>query len=350
MQDRSGPMRWAQAFAVPWLMLAGCADVHVGQSPGDMRLRTGSVDEVLRAESYADLLLPYALLADQTRKEIVYRDRRFVLDQGAYCTPAETDFCRDITGRARSILNQWRLVRVWNDPAQFPCKPERTFCTQPLHGLGVQAWVRNGAVCSEAVIAFRGTDPNSLSDWTTNLRWFLPLLPLRDQYEQVQDHAADFVDAIEQDRCFVRGTTRIIATGHSLGGGLAQQAAYVEPRIRHVYAFDPSVVTGSSDARARQTMSETGPGLRIDRIYDHGEVLAYLRFAQRQLAPASACNPQIRTIRINAVHGGPIGQHKLSGLIGGLLRLSGDTQSKQTALPDNVECRPRDAIVSASAL
>ena len=155
-----------------------------------MRLRTGSIDEVLRAESYADLLLPYALLADQTRKEAVYRDRRFVLDQNAYCTPADTDFCRDITGRARSILNQWRLVRAWNDPAQFPCKPERTFCTQPLRGLGVQAWVRDGAVCSEAVIAFRGTDPSSLSDWTTNLRWFLPLLPIYDQYEQVQDHAS----------------------------------------------------------------------------------------------------------------------------------------------------------------
>ena len=345
-------MRWAQAFAVAWLMLAGCSDLHVAQSPGDMRLRTGSVDEVLRAESYAGLLLPYALLADQTRKEAVYRDRRFVLDQNAYCSPADTDFCRGITGRARSILNQWWLVRVWNDPAQFPCKPERTFCTQPLRGLGVQAWVRDGPACSEAVIAFRGTDPNSLSDWTTNLRWFLPLLPLYDQYEQVQDHVADFVDAIEQDRCFVRGTTRIIATGHSLGGGLAQQAAYVEPRIRHVYAFDPSVVTGSSDARARQAMSETGPGLRIDRIYEHGEVLAYLRFAQRQLAPASACNPQIRTIRFNAVHGGPIGQHKLSGLVSGLVRLSGDTQhgTKQTALPDNVECRPQNAIESASAL
>ena len=132
---------------------------------------------------------------------------------------------------------------------------------------------------------------------------------------------------------------------------LAQQAAYVEPRIRHVYAFDPSVVTGSSDARVRQALSETGPGLRIDRIYEHGEALAYLRFAQRQLAPASACNPQIRTIRFDAVHGGPIGQHTLSGLIGGLLRLSGESHhgSRQTTLPDNAECRPAGAIVSASA-
>lgn len=54
-----------------------------------------------------------------------------MLDQDAYCTPANTDFCRNMTSRARSILNQWRLVRAWNDPAQFPCKPERTSCTQP---------------------------------------------------------------------------------------------------------------------------------------------------------------------------------------------------------------------------
>ena len=137
-----------------------------------MRLRTGSIDEVHGAESYADLFLPYALLADQTRKEAVYR----ALDPNAYCLQPDTDACRDTTVRARSILSQWRLVRAWNDPTQFPCKPERTLCTQPLRGLGVQAWVRDDAVCSEAVIAFRGTDPSSLSDWTTNLRWFLPLL------------------------------------------------------------------------------------------------------------------------------------------------------------------------------
>jgi hypothetical protein len=316
-----------------------------------MRLRTGSIDEVHPAESFADLFLPYALLADQTRKEAVYREVRFALDPNSYCLQPDTAACRAITDRARSILSQWRLVRAWNDPTQFPCRAERTICTQPLRGLGVQAWVRDDAVCSEAVIAFRGTDPSSLSDWTTNLRWFLPLLPIYDQYEQVQDHASNFVDAIEQDRCFVRGVTRIIATGHSLGGGLAQQAAYIEPRIRHVYAFDPSVVTGSSDARVRRAMSETGPGLRIDRIYEHGEALAYLRLAQRQLASPSACDPQVRTIRFNAVHGGPIGQHRLAGLVGGLLRLSSDTpaSAKRTAIPDNAECRPPGAIVSAIA-
>jgi dienelactone hydrolase len=89
------------------------------------------------------------------------------------------------------------------------------------------------------------------STWLANV-------PLYDQYDQVQDHTADFVAAIEWDKCFVRGTTRIIAVGHSLGGGLAQQAAFVEPRIRHVYAFDPSVVTGSTDARVRQLMDQNG--------------------------------------------------------------------------------------------
>ena len=40
------------------------------------------------------------------------------------------------------------------------------------------------------------------------------------------------------------GPTQITAVGHSLGGGLAQLAAYSDPRIRRVYAFDPSMVTG----------------------------------------------------------------------------------------------------------
>ena len=78
---------------------------------------------------------------------------------------------------------------------------------------------------------------------------------------------------------------------------------------------------------------------------------ALFAVATAQPPPPSACDPQVRTIRFNAVHGGPLGQHKLSGLVGGLLRLSSNTpaSAKRSALPDNAECRPPDAIVSASA-
>ena len=142
----------------------------------------------------------------------------------------------DLTPLARSILDQWRLIYASRNPADFPCKPGRTPCTEPLPGLGVQIWVRRGEACTEAVLAFRGTDRKSSDDWISNLRWLLRLLPVYDQYAQVQDYTGDLVNAIEKEPCFVEGTTRIVAVGHSLGGGLAQQAAYMDRKIRHVYA------------------------------------------------------------------------------------------------------------------
>ena len=63
--------------------------------------------------------------------------------------------------------------------------------------------------------------------------------PVYDQYDQVRDHIGDFVAHIEHDGCFRPGATQITAVGHSLGGGLAQLAAYADPKIRRVYAFDP---------------------------------------------------------------------------------------------------------------
>jgi pimeloyl-ACP methyl ester carboxylesterase len=167
------------------------------------------------------------------------------------------------------------------------------------------------------------------------LHWLVRLLPLYDQYEQVQDYTPEFVERIAWEPCFAKGTTQIIAVGHSLGGGLAQQAAYVNPRIRQVYAFDPSIVTGSTDTNVRQHWDEYVPGLNIERVYEHGEILAYLRFLQRHLMPPTACNPQIRSIRFHALHGTMTEQHRLSGLTAALLHLSSETsvRAKKSDLP-----------------
>ena len=303
----------------------GCASVHLTQRSEDMLVRTGSTDVMIAAAPYAHAFLAYALLADQTYENKVYERGIFVLPDGAYCYPARDGWCIDLTPFARSILEQWRLVFASTDPAQFPCMPGRSPCTAPVGGLGVQIWVRRGTHCAEAVVAFRGTDRASSEDWTSNLHWLLRLLPLYDQYEQVQDYAPEFVKAIERDPCFVKGKTQIVAVGHSLGGGLAQQAAYMDSSIRHVYAFDPSVVTGSSDTRVRRFEHENIPGLKIERIYEHGEFLAYLRFLQRHLMPPTACNPQIRSIRFNTLRGSVTEQHRLSALTTALLQFASDT-------------------------
>jgi Alpha/beta hydrolase family len=323
------------AILITCQLLAGCASLHLTQNPGDMLVRTGSTDVTLPAAPFADLFLDYALLADQAYQNEVYKTGAPFLADRTYCHPVGRPSCVDLTPRARTILSQWRLVFASTDPRNFPCKPGRTPCTQPVGGLGVQIWVRQGASCSEAVLSFRGTDRGSSDDWTSNLHWVLRLLPFYDQYEQVQDYAPDFVQAIEKEPCFVKETTQIVAVGHSLGGGLAQQAAYMDPNIRHVYAFDPSVVTGSSDTHVRQVWDQNVPGLKIERVYEHGEFLAYLRFVQRQLAPPSACNPQIRSVRFQALRGSVTKQHKLSALVTGLLHSSATTpaQTKRQDLP-----------------
>ena len=327
--------------------IAGCTIGHFTQNSEEMLVRTGSTDVQLVAAPFADVFLAYALISDQAYRHAVYETRSVSLGDGAYCHPAGKPACEDLTPLARSILGQWRLIYASNNPADFPCKPDRTPCTEPLPGLGVQIWVRRGDACSEAVLAFRGTDRKSSDDWISNLRWLLRLLPFYDQYAQVQDYTGEFVRAVEQEPCFVEGTTRIVAVGHSLGGGLAQQAAFMDRKVRHVYAFDPSIVTGSSDAPVQKVWDRNVAGLKIERIYEHGELLAYLRFLQRHIFRPPACNPQVRSIRFGVLHGSVTMQHNLPALAAALLHWSSATpaSAKKFDLPGPAptDCSARSA-------
>jgi len=93
----------------------------------------------------------------------------------------------------------------------------------------------------------------------------------------------------------------LYSTGHSLGGGLAQQFAYSLPydsvkHVKQVYAFDPSPVTGfySVPVKLRE---QNRRGMLIDRIYERGEILAILRSLMSLIYKASAINPVIRGVR-----------------------------------------------------
>jgi hypothetical protein len=73
---------------------------------------------------------------------------------------------------------------------------------------------------------------------------------------------------------------------------MAELAAYSDPRIRRVYAFDPSMVTGfySVDPPNRDRNVQ---GLKIERVYEFGEVLAYGRTISR-------CRPAIPASSVSA--------------------------------------------------
>jgi len=197
--------------------------------------------------------------------------------------------------------------------------------------LRVEVWEKAKGDSVRIAVAFGGTVFTSLADWRSNLRWFLPKSD--DEYtEIVKKLAPAFADElcrrIKDGRIPDAANARVISTGHSLGGGLAQQFAYSVqeppnlPRVTEVYAFDPSPVTGyySVPVACRRHNSE---GLAIDRIYERGEVLAILRSLTSVFVRPSAANPAVRGARymlFGSVN--PIAEHSMVRLARGLQALA----------------------------
>jgi pimeloyl-ACP methyl ester carboxylesterase len=309
------------AFAIIVTCLGACAQLHLVQEPHQVIQRTegeDNYDQRQKAGPVAARVLPYALLAEQSYNPDVYLRHRMARRTTACITddPKECDERVDAK-RAAVWLNQWRYV--WSCDGPDKCKVRTVGRSDPVGGLGVQIWARKGVRCPEAVIAFRGTVGGNEGDWESNFHWVLRWFPIYDQYDQVRDHVGDFIGYIERERCYRTGPTPITAVGHSLGGGLAQLAAYSDPRIRRVYAFDPSVVTGYYSVNPPKR-DEIVEGLRVERIYEHGEILAYGRYVLRQFIPLSPCNPRVVSIRFDVIHGSPIAQHSLTDFTNGLLR------------------------------
>jgi pimeloyl-ACP methyl ester carboxylesterase len=208
-------------------------------------------------------------------------------------------------------------------------------------GLYMEVWEKDTSPPVVAVV-FRGTEFTSWGDWRSNLRWFAWLarfIPLyKDQYSIVAQEAGKEVlenlkKRIENGRDRYKDV-RIITTGHSLGGGLAQHLAYslpsiessdgsVLPRVSNVYAFDPSPVTGWFSVKS-DLRSVNVKGLKIDRIFEHGEILAYLRLIMSYVNPPTANDPAIREIRYNFVDSiNPFSSHLMRLIACALIDASG---------------------------
>ncbi|MDR4485552.1 MAG: Mbeg1-like protein [Nitrospirales bacterium] len=171
----------------------------------------------------------------------------------------------------------------------------------------IEVWEKETSAGLEITVVFRGTD--SWIDWLTNLNWigrYIPLWP--DQYSLLAEHFShEFVESLAKKIQEDKSSVSLSAAGHSLGGGLAQYFAYslpsettahyAIPRVSHVYAFDPSPVTGwyIVNKVQRETNAEN---LIIDRIFEHGEILAYLRLLLSYVNPPSKV-PAITEIRYN---------------------------------------------------
>jgi Lipase (class 3) len=197
--------------------------------------------------------------------------------------------------------------------------------------LRVEVWAKRDP--PSVAVAFGGTEFRNWKDWASNLRWFIPTR--NDEYTQIVRRVGpEFVDefarrASAPESAYLQNAT-IYSTGHSLGGGLAQQFAYALPlkagphRVVQVYAFDPSPVTGfySVDKSVRD---HNKVGLRIDRIYERDEILSALRSVLGVLYPPTTINPSIRAVRYNVFPTiNPITGHSITELA---CRLSAVTQA-----------------------
>ena len=314
------------AFRFVRFMLLALAALALGacttQPRDEVRVNVGmQLPEPAKAHDYAALYTPYAMMATAA-----YTDK-FALNKLNCPDPGRLAFAQE--GESRGDADYRKTVRGWigylnargwecrfGVYGSLPCPPRaggEKEC-KPVGGLEFHVWRRmQGNNCREAVIAFRGTDKNDTGDWVSNLRWLHRLAPKFDQYAQVQTRIKQIVSRIKHNGC--NGAMPFVSVGHSLGGGLAQQAAYADESgsIRYVYAFDPSPVTGFFDVSAI-VLERSTKGLGVDRAYEAGEILALPRLLIDNIYPPAACRPRIRSVRFNMLAGLPGSQHSISDL------------------------------------
>ncbi len=164
---------------------------------------------------------------------------------------------------------------------------------QSVKGLRYQVW--HWEQERQLIIAFRGTGKR-LGDWFSNFRWVTRFIPgVYDHYDLVRNNINS---VIADATASVGDVDQIVTTGHSLGGGLAQQAAYGCDAIKTVYAFNPTPVTGYRNME-EDVLMKNRKDIFIARVFEHGEVLAYMRLGLRQFYKISAKDPQIVELRFN---------------------------------------------------
>src|ERR1700730_5578687 len=220
-------------------------------------------------------------------------------------TPAGQEEERTVRRDAGDTVDPFAQLRQhgWDLWTNFPDGPLRLIMDQ-TH-LRVEVWEKRSS--STIAVSFGGSIFDNRMDWRSNLRWFLPAH--RDAYSDVvQTFAPAFAREFSARSIKAGGeylrNARVVSVGHSLGGGLAHQFAYCldpkdpVPRVTKVYAFDPSPVTGffSVEETIRRMNSR---GLKIDRIYERGEILAIVRSLISAILKPPARDPEIRGIRYN---------------------------------------------------
>lgn len=174
----------------------------------------------------------------------------------------------------KSTNGRWVL---WEDGKQG-CHTEGGLFmeTYVYYPAGVPA---QGRAYTRAVIVFRGTENGQTeraADWSANLAAAFGFEPR--QYIAASQQVDKIVAMLKADRA---GFLPIYAAGHSLGGGLAQMAAYWNKDIHAAYAFNSTPVTAWTwihrQRRKTDTLALMNGDPTIYRVSQRSEALQALR-------------------------------------------------------------------------
>lgn len=273
------------------LAMEPCEDDDVkvlgNNTPGTARIRTSHHRALLsRPDEVAGRLLPYALMS-----AYAYYMRPGCNDAGnpVRVNADRAEKLREMLTRTTDAASSWTQDGSLGPVS--PANPSLTGCEDD-QGLMLHIWQRKLDNQTFVAVAFRGTSGDG--DWVhANSWWFTRFFNSDNQYSRARAHMQKIIETFDQ-RATAKGERkpRFVATGHSLGGGLAQHALYAFPnRVEQAIVFDPTSVTGFADVSREQqaqgcacTTAELaslgvdhGAEARILRVYETTEVLVNLR-------------------------------------------------------------------------
>lgn len=306
-----------QRMSIITLILSAVGCTNFRQDAHEVLVRDpkkGQYDDPTDAGPHAKQQWQYAVMSD-----IAYEIARLRANEdqgkgGTNLAVADMKVPSDECGPSKSIP----MPAGWMRWEKFPS--EELSIEMRRRGLFLLVLERESAP-REIVVVFEGTNFAELPDWTANLRWFLRFIPgFEDQYTLTAKKVAEefYVRIISTPSSYDLDPNvdtlhhpsgdpiRIVSAGHSLGGGLAQHFAYTfrqvpstakGPRVAEVFAFDPSPVTGWFSS-ADPPRAHNAYQLRINRIFEHGEVLAYIRLFTSRLSSYTE-HPSVWEYRYN---------------------------------------------------